>query len=556
MIEYVCKYAPVEILAGFGEECAQCNLSAVSLDRSDRVMHRNLCGFSRALIEHRMEAGNCPLILTGCCDSIRRTWDTLCAQGQKVFMLDLPHQDGPCARELYQKELIRFIEEFSVYAGKEFDCDQFMAACGKRPAKAGGPHVVLMGARMNDEICEYIRANAALPVVNEMCTGGRRIGAPTQGADVYKLMAWYAGELLAQPPCMRMMDITARQALINDPNIRGIIYHTVSFCDYYAFEYARIAKVLSFPILKIETDYTLQATAQLKNRLDAFFEYLPVPEASTGPSYAQPKRTDTRRYFVGIDSGSTSTNAVILDGDRNILSFAVVQTGVNLKESAKKAFNAALEKAGLAEAQIERTVSTGYGRAGIGFGSRGITEITCHAKGAYFLNPRVRTVIDIGGQDSKVIRLDENGNVKDFAMNDKCAAGTGRFLEMMAQSLGITLEEMSVCALNWKEEIVISSMCSVFAQSEVVSLIASGKKLPDIVRGLNVSVASKVLTLGGRTGLEREYMMTGGVAKNAGVVWAIEEKVRVPISLPKEPEICGALGAALAAWEDGMICLS
>ncbi len=194
-------------------------------------------------------------------------------------------------------------------------------------------------------------------------------------------------------------------------------------------------------------------------------------------------------------------------------------------------------------------VTTGYGRMGIAFRERDVTEITCHAKGAHFLDPSVRTVIDIGGQDSKVIRLDENGTVRDFVMNDKCAAGSGRFLEMMAQSLGITLEEMSVMGFEAQEDIVISSMCSVFAQSEVVSLIASGKRLQDIVHGINCSVAAKVTALAGRSGLQREWMMTGGVARNRGVVAAIEERLQGKLLIPEEPEICGALGAALVALE-------
>ncbi|HWR23415.1 MAG TPA: acyl-CoA dehydratase activase [Feifaniaceae bacterium] len=554
MIEYVCKYAPVELLAGFGEESALCNLSAASLERADQVMHRNLCSFSRALIEHRMDEGEgaCPLVLTNCCDSLRRTFDMLCLRGQKAFLLDLPHQDGPCARELYQNELIRFIEEFSAYSGKEFDCGKFRAACGKRPERPGGPYIALMGARMSDELFRYVQENAPLPVVNLMCTGSRRIGEAPFSGDIGGLMKWYAGELLSQTPCMRMTDIASRREQMNDPDIRGIIYNTVSFCDYYSFEYAGMIKELSVPVLKIETDFTVQSAAQLKNRLNAFSENLSLPGAGSGSARARGNAMDTRRFFAGIDSGSTSTNAVILDGERNIVSFSIAPTGVSVEGSAKKVFEEALGKAGLEKAQIERTVSTGYGRTGIRFSSRDITEITCHAKGAYFLNPRVRTVIDIGGQDSKIIRLDESGTVKDFAMNDKCAAGTGRFLEMMAQSLGLTLESMSVCGLDWEEEIVISSMCSVFAQSEVVSLIASGKKLPDIVRGLNTSIASRVIALGGRTGMEGAYMMTGGVAKNTGVVRAMEEKLGAPVLRPEEPELCGALGAALAAWEADM----
>jgi predicted CoA-substrate-specific enzyme activase len=280
-----------------------------------------------------------------------------------------------------------------------------------------------------------------------------------------------------------------------------------------------------------------------------FFENLKAP--LTAPparkhfSTVHPRRLE--QYTAGIDSGSTSTNVVILDSKQNIVSFSVLPTGVHVADSAEKALEDALKKAGLSKNQISRTVSTGYGRANIAFRKKDVTEITCHAVGAHFLNPAVRSVIDIGGQDSKIIRLNENGTVLRFVMNDKCAAGTGRFLEMMAQSLGLTLEEMSRCGLQWDEEITISSMCSVFAQSEVVSLIAEDKKLEDIVHGLNLSVASKVIALGGRARMEGEYMITGGVAKNTGVVRAIEEKLSSPVLVPDEPEICGALGAALIA---------
>ena len=180
-----------------------------------------------------------------------------------------------------------------------------------------------------------------------------------------------------------------------------------------------------------------------------------------------------------------------------------------------------------------------------------ITEITCHAKGAHYLNPRVRTVIDIGGQDIKAISIDENGAVKNFLMNDKCAAGTGRFLEMMARTLGLSLEEMSTKGLEWKENVVISSMCTVFAESEVVSLVAQNKNVADIIHGLNVSVASKVGALAARLGKNNpgEYMMTGGVAKNKGITNALEEKLGAKLYICDEAQLCGALGAALFAYE-------
>ncbi len=187
-------------------------------------------------------------------------------------------------------------------------------------------------------------------------------------------------------------------------------------------------------------------------------------------------RLEDNCYVAGIDSGSTSTNVVILDKDKNIISYSIVSTGAKSIHGANAALEVALEKAHLSRDDIKYIVSTGYGRINIPFANENITEITCHGIAAHHLNPNIRTVMDIGGQDSKVIRLDENGNIKDFAMNDKCAAGTGRFLDMMARTLQISIDEMSKEGLNWKEELKITNMCTVFAESEVVSLIAENKE--------------------------------------------------------------------------------
>ena len=179
--------------------------------------------------------------------------------------------------------------------------------------------------------------------------------------------------------------------------------------------------------------------------------------------------------YAGIDSGSTSTDVVIIDRDKNIIAQSILPTGAGAAAGADRALDEALAQAGLSRSDINATVTTGYGRTAVGLGDQSITEITCHAKGAYFLDPSVRTIIDIGGQDSKVIRLDENGNVTNFVMNDKCAAGTGRFLELMARTLELSLDDMSRLGLEWKEDVTISSMCTVFAESEVVSLIAENR---------------------------------------------------------------------------------
>lgn len=252
-------------------------------------------------------------------------------------------------------------------------------------------------------------------------------------------------------------------------------------------------------------------------------------------------------YFAGIDSGSTSTDVVILDKDKKIAAGIILPTGAGTAIGAERALECALQEAGLKREDIDEVVTTGYGRTAIQIGDRSITEITCHARGAHFLEPKVRTVVDIGGQDSKVIRLDEDGSVKNFVMNDKCAAGTGRFLEMMARTMEMSLDEIGRAGLSWDEDITISSMCTVFTESEVVSLIAQNKRPDDIVHGLNKAVASKTAALVKRVGGEEAYMMTGGVAQNQGLVKTLEDRLGTTLIISDKAQLCGALGAALYA---------
>ena len=252
-------------------------------------------------------------------------------------------------------------------------------------------------------------------------------------------------------------------------------------------------------------------------------------------------------FAAGIDSGSTSTDVVILDKDKHMVTGIILPTGAGAAIGAERALEQALDSAGLTREDIDALVTTGYGRTAIESGNKSITEITCHARGAHYLNPDVRTVIDIGGQDSKVIRLDETGAVVNFVMNDKCAAGTGRFLEMMARTMEMDLDQMSVTGLDYQEDITISSMCTVFAESEVVSLIAQNKAPDDIVHGLNKAVAAKTAALVQRVGGEEKYMMTGGVSKNQGLVQTLEEKLSAKLVISENAQLCGALGAALYA---------
>lgn len=254
------------------------------------------------------------------------------------------------------------------------------------------------------------------------------------------------------------------------------------------------------------------------------------------------------RTVAGVDVGSTTTKALVVDEQGKILSSDIRPTGADSRAASAKALGSALTKARLAR-DPAFVVSTGYGRDISARSDEQITEITCHARGVHVLMPSVRTIIDIGGQDSKVIKISGTGKVIDFAMNDKCAAGTGRFLEVMAHSLGVSLDRMGELSLNASKNIKVSSMCTVFAESEVVSLVARGEKVEDILNGVHLAIADRVASLALRVGLEPEVAITGGVAKNIGVVRALEERLAVTLRIPDEPQLTGALGAATIALE-------
>ncbi len=261
-------------------------------------------------------------------------------------------------------------------------------------------------------------------------------------------------------------------------------------------------------------------------------------------------RMKSRDYVAGIDIGSLSAEALILDMEGGIAGYAIVQTGANSTDAALSALEKAFLASGIKRDQIRRTVATGYGRVSIPFADKRVTEISCHAMGAFHLFPDTGIVIDIGGQDSKVIRVGEGGRVLDFAMNDKCAAGTGRFLEVMADKLQVELDDMGPLSLKAGGEVGISSVCTVFAESEVVSLVARNHPKEEIIRGLHRAIVNRVWSMVKGIGVRGAVTMSGGVAKNTGVVRLMEEKLGQPIHVYSEPQIIGALGAALLARRD------
>ena len=248
-------------------------------------------------------------------------------------------------------------------------------------------------------------------------------------------------------------------------------------------------------------------------------------------------------YFAGIDIGSTMTKVVIMD--KEIIASIVGPTGPEHRRLADQVMAEALRGADLPFEAIDYIVATGYGRINVPFADKQITEISCHAKGIAHLFPKAKTVIDVGGQDSKGIKISGNGKPVDFIMNDKCAAGSGRFLDILADALGLDIAELGPLSLDAKEPAEISNICTVYAEQEVRSKLVEGVPLPDLVAGIHESLANRIFRMVNRLKVEAEIVLTGGVAKNIGFVKALSDKLGHETIVPSDPLLTGALGAAL-----------
>ena len=594
---YMCKYAPIELLAGFGMTAELILPDESNFDIAESHIFPSICSYAKSVLQHSLKTPYDVILFTDCCDAMKRVADVLGNRpNQKIYQINLPRLNDKRGADLYADILERFIRKLEGELDRGFDAKQFLRACSNTAEEnADGGYIGIIGARISPSLLDECRSLCRLPVRDLTCASQERCFGNltkstddicseipsedtckssnkasceytneatsanfsvaacehpnktpnadiTENTELSALLRIYADALLSQMPCLRMADTSARKELFNDPHLKGIIYHTIKFCDFYSFEYAAMEKRM--PILKLETDFTPACTGQVRTRMEAFFEATGTQKESiTQPSVSNADDN----YFAGVDIGSTSTEAVILNSGGKIAAQIIVPTGAKSMDAANLALDKALEQSGLDRRNITNMITTGYGRKAVSFDSKDITEISCHAKAVSHQFPQARSIIDIGGQDSKVIRLNTDGSVADFAMNDKCAAGTGRFLELMSATLGLSLARMSELGLRWHEEVTISSMCAVFAESEVISLIAQNKETCDIIRGINLSIASRVAGLVARIRAEGPFVMTGGVAKNRGVLLALEQKLGEPILIPDEPQICGALGAALFA---------
>jgi predicted CoA-substrate-specific enzyme activase len=623
MIGYVCKYSPVELLEAMGAEPACLEPEVTEFNQADTLMHPNVCSYAKSVLEAMAQKPYEGIVLTTCCDSIRRLYDTLKNRypDRFIWLLDVPRKTTDYTVGVYADRLLEMCEAYAAFSGKPYHPDRLRAKLAamreKQPLRedrCGGAQILnlgILGARAPQSLYRMLdrkdvhilfdltctgmdRARALLgqgdlpeEILRPSPDGGRPCGLPSQtqasgrqgpepacpDGDLQhplpydrQLLLGYSSLLLSQIPCLRMTDQTARRTFLSEKEkiLDGVIYHTVKFCDSYSFEYAEYHREGEVPLLKLETDLTAQCEGQIRTRVEAFLESLHTlkygdkeeSRAAAGGETSAAKAEKERAgqnlseiRVMGVDSGSTSTNAVIMDGNRKILSSGSIRTGAKTSESSERIMAQVLEKAGLCKEDLALIISTGYGRVSIPYADRNVTEISCHAKGARYFNPKVRTILDIGGQDSKAIRMNDEGEVIDFVMNDKCAAGTGRFLEAMARTLEVDISELGPISMKSTEEVGISSMCTVFAESEVISLIAQNKEKADIARGVHRAIAGKACSLLNRVDPVPEFMMTGGVARNPGVVKAVEEKMGAPFYLCEDPDIVGAAGAALYALE-------
>ncbi len=349
MLGYVCKYAPVEILESMGVEMKRIEPEVTSFSQAEVKMHPNVCSFAKGGLEEMMGGSYEGVILTTCCDSIHRLYDVLREEfpDKFIYMLDTPRIVGEAGVALYEQRFRAMIQAYEAFSGRNFDEEAFREALRNRQGEAqrtvrkGALNIGILGARASAGLKEILEQQGVNIAFDLTCTGlGRKLLL-----DEEQVLTGYVRGLLSQFPCMRMEQAAGRDELIrrHADSVDGILYHTVQFCDNYAYEYAWLKSWLQRPLLLVETDYTRQSYGQVLARIQAFLESL-QPKRPQGDGK---KKGDRKMYVLGIDSGSTSTNAVIMDQDRKMVAFSVVRTGAKSGESAERILREVLEKASL-----------------------------------------------------------------------------------------------------------------------------------------------------------------------------------------------------------------
>lgn len=557
MIVYNCPSVPFEFFHALKVPFKRIEPGAVEFQK----LHPNVCAFCRVSVSSVSPED--VLIWTDSCDSMRRAYDFL---KNRSFYLHVPVKND----ELAVRSLARQLEELWEFLKVTFDRDTPLSDLEKihrwftershqleraleRDLKEAkeifeelsnqewigsierkGISVLLLGSWASDELVDIVEKVGGY-AINATCSGPYGfISGALSSQNVFESIARRI--LNKKLPCGRFAASRELEKLIRSFKPDVIVLHTAKFCDFYHFDEQTLRK-LQIPFVTIENDFT-NALEQVRTRIEALLE-----------TKKQRKRTvKTSSYFVGIDSGSTSTKLVVLDENAEILFERVTKTGADPRASARQLLSQALEqlKIPLEKAFV---VATGYGRDAIDFAEETATELTCHAIGVNYLHPGVKTIIDVGGQDSKVMRV-ENGKIVDFVMNDKCAAGTGRFLEIVSSILETPLSIMGEESLKAKEQLNISSVCAVFAESEIISLRSKGYSKQDILWAAHNAIARRLATMYERIKGCPPVVLTGGVALNVGLKRALENMLNVELIVPRNPVTTGALGAALLKLQE------
>ncbi|RKX38133.1 MAG: CoA activase [Thermotogae bacterium] len=570
MILYNCSYIPVEFLMA-----SKIPYKRVESKKSvvNGELHNNLCSFCLSTLPTKLSE-NDVLIWADSCDSMRRSCDVLRRYfSGRVLPLEIPNVSTKLSVERFAHTLSNFFTSFKKAIKREItlselkksherllflirsfndairnnDLEKMASLCKTITGndyigsiRRARNNILIVGSPAPSSLIDVIEetGNSA---INATCTGlVPCLGSPEDLNEEDIFLSIAKRILEREFHCMRFVTERDIGSLRKYFDFNGIILHTAKFCDFYGFEEKKL-KALNLPFVHIETEPNHVSKEQIKTRLGALVERISEPEQV---------RSQKKRFCAGIDSGSTSTKLVVVDSEKRILFKKVVKTGAFPKKTALDLLSNAVSKIGCDKQEVY-IIATGYGRGALNFADEAITEITCHAKGVSHLFPNICTIIDIGGQDSKVIKL-ENGSVKDFIMNDKCAAGTGRFLEVMSQILEIPLSSMGDFSLRAQNSLSISSVCTVFAESEVISLRSQGHSREDIVAGLHTAISRRITSMYERVNGKAPVAFTGGVALNKGLKVVLEKMLQTELLIPDDPEITGALGAALIGLEKSL----
>jgi predicted CoA-substrate-specific enzyme activase len=552
-----CSLIPAELLAACGYELHLVSAEEIAAQHGGAhygALHDNLCSYAKGLCNYfEQRHGDYDLIvIPASCDALKKLYSALKARigAERLYLLDVPKNQDAHAHAFFAASIAKLRDRAS---RGEPECR--MPAEPREGASADA-------VKKKRHAIGIVGANAPSAAIDQLlCDGGAEVvhlnhclmsAAPDaelaevldrDGLDAYAEAFWRKNR------CPRTNDDAAKAlicARIQEEGIDGVVVNAFKFCDYQPFDYRHLKRELGhdYPMMLIEHEFGAGAEGQMKTRIEAFLEKIRGVSPAEGPR-RQP--TPGAAHVVGIDSGSNATKLVCLDERGEIVAALMAPTGASVAKSAEGLLARLESECGIGREKIARIVGTGYGRENLAGCDATVTEISCHALGAHYRLRHGATIIDVGGQDSKAIRIDPEGNVIRFAMNDKCAAGTGKFLEVMAQKLEVSLPELAQLSLAADSSVPISSMCSVFAESEVISLIAEGKSKEGIALGVHKAIAERTASLCRRIAGEPPYYMAGGVAKNAGLVRELGACLGSEVRVLEDPQMSGALGAAMMA---------